>query len=324
MKKYFKLATLIIVLCMCFAIIGCFGSKPKEEPKQQNQANTTQTTTTNATTKEENTNTTSNQNQISFDSLNSEYSERRNEGMRTGCRANLKNIGTACEMYAADHEGRYPTNLDIIIQDHYMKIMPVCPFNQERYEFESTEKPDFYSVKCKHHQMIFDSKIGLTDPNPPKVTIRYISLSDYDRLPNYKKVGIKTACKSNLKNIGTACEFYACDHNGRYPTNLDLLKSENYMKILPKCLIEGTEYKFVSKFIKIDDNHAIDYYIIKCNCPKHELIFESNIGLLDAENLDGYPSVKEYYNSLKNGKIKMTDGQEIILTDDDLKELGFK
>ena len=215
MKKYFKLATLIIVLCMCFAIIGCFGSKPKEEPKQQNQANTTQTTTTNATTKEENTNTTSNQNQISFDSLSSEYSERRNEGMRTGCRA-------------------------------------------------------------------------------------------------------------NLKNIGTACEFYACDHNGRYPTNLDLLKSENYMKILPKCLIEGTEYKFVSKFIKIDDNHAIDYYIIKCNCPKHELIFESNIGLLDAENLDGYPSVKEYYNSLKNGKIKMTDGQEIILTDDDLKELGFK
>ena len=37
MKKYYKFATLLIVLCLCFAVTGCFGNKPKEEPQKNTQ-----------------------------------------------------------------------------------------------------------------------------------------------------------------------------------------------------------------------------------------------------------------------------------------------
>jgi hypothetical protein len=42
-----------------------------------------------------------------------------------------------------------------------------------------------------------------------------------------------TACKSNLKNFGTALEMYSTDH-GRYPRRLAEL-TPDYLKTLPKC-----------------------------------------------------------------------------------------
>lgn len=41
------------------------------------------------------------------------------------------------------------------------------------------------------------------------------------------------ACKSNLKNIGTALEMYSTDH-GTYPRNLTEL-TPDYLKTVPKC-----------------------------------------------------------------------------------------
>ena len=143
MKKYFKLATLIIVLCMCFAITGCFGNKPKEEPKQQNQANTTQT--------------------------NSNYletlSESEKQSIIVSCKSNEKDIGVGCEMYAADHEGRYPKTLDELSQNGYIREMPTCPLDSSNsYKFISRAEPfDYYIIKCPNHKIIFESQMGLLD-----------------------------------------------------------------------------------------------------------------------------------------------------------------
>jgi hypothetical protein len=56
-------------------------------------------------------------------------------------------------------------------------------------------------------------------------------------LPNFIRSGSRgkiTACKSNLKNIGTALEMYSTDYSGRYPNSLDVL-TPNYLKSIPEC-----------------------------------------------------------------------------------------
>ena len=186
MQKFYKLATLLIVLCLCFAVTGCFGSKPKEESKQTHTKATTQS------------------------------------------------------------------------KDNYLETI------------SDTEKQN-----------------------------------------------IITSCKSNEKNIGIACEMYAADHNGRYPKNLDELTQNGYIRIIPTCPLDSSSsYKFVSK------SEPTDYYILKC--PNHKIIFESQVGLLDNESTDLEGSIKDYYEGLLNGKSDVGEGKVITLTDDDLKELGFK
>ena len=131
MKKYFKLATLLIVLCLCFSETNCVQK---------------------------------------VDPLTNDYG-RREESLKIECKINIENIGKECELYATKHNGKYPKNLDSIIAydnmkirpDCYIDTIPVCPFTQEKYEFESTERPDFYSIKCKYHQMTFDSITGLKE-----------------------------------------------------------------------------------------------------------------------------------------------------------------
>ena len=158
----------------------------------------------------------------------------------------------------------------------------------------------------------------------------------------YKEQMIKITCKGNVKNIATACEMYAADHNGKYPKTLNAIVEEGntiqYFKIVqkgmyfdhvttqakevPKCPIDNCEYKFVSKYIKIGDKNRIDYYIIKC--PKHPLVFDSSIGIMDLENADN--SVKNYYNSIKHGIVPKGRylSEDIKLTPEDLKKLGIK
>lgn len=48
------------------------------------------------------------------------------------------------------------------------------------------------------------------------------------------------ACKSNLKNIGTALEMYSTDWGGKYPATLEVL-SPNYLKIIPECPRAGKD-----------------------------------------------------------------------------------
>ena len=149
-----------------------------------------------------------------------------------------------------------------------------------------------------------------------------------------RKQVIKTECKNNLLNIALACEMYAADHERRYPKNLDILTSDKekyqYIKEIPKCPIDQCEYKFVSKFSPQNDKHDnMSYYILKCQ--KHPFLVDSNVEFLDADNLngayiEGYGSLTEYYNSIKNGKIhvNLDKSKEITLTPEELKELGFK
>jgi prepilin-type N-terminal cleavage/methylation domain-containing protein len=74
----------------------------------------------------------------------------RAQGQVTACKSNLKNIGTAMEMYSTDAAGRYPTSLNNLTPN-YLKSIPTCPSaGSATYTggFTSASNPDAYTVVC--------------------------------------------------------------------------------------------------------------------------------------------------------------------------------
>jgi predicted Ser/Thr protein kinase len=69
-------------------------------------------------------------------------------GQLTACKSNLKNIGTAMEMYSSDNQGRYPPSIDRITPN-YLKTLPTCPSaGKVTYRYIYTTKPDCYTAWC--------------------------------------------------------------------------------------------------------------------------------------------------------------------------------
>lgn len=66
-------------------------------------------------------------------------------GQIAACKGNLKNFGTALEMWATDHGGKYPKTLTELSPD-YLKTSGTCPTGG-RYEYEVTGKG--YKVTCQ-------------------------------------------------------------------------------------------------------------------------------------------------------------------------------
>ena len=91
----------------------------------------------------------------------------RKAGELSPCKSNLKNIGTACEMYSTDNQGRYPLTLNGIAPN-YLKVIPVCPVaGRQTYVYRSTSVPDLYTVVCSG---LYHSGPGITSPNYPEYT----------------------------------------------------------------------------------------------------------------------------------------------------------
>lgn len=81
----------------------------------------------------------------------------RAKGRLTGCKSNLKNIGTALEMYSTDWAGCYPRSLNQLTPE-YLKTIPTCPDSEENSYYYSTgpDLPyntpyfqDYYIVSCE-------------------------------------------------------------------------------------------------------------------------------------------------------------------------------
>ncbi len=77
----------------------------------------------------------------------------------TMCYQNLKEVGTAMEMWSTDHAGRYPTTLEALVPDH-LEAVPSCPVaGKPTYQLETGVKArgntegyqDFYSLRCAGH-----------------------------------------------------------------------------------------------------------------------------------------------------------------------------
>jgi hypothetical protein len=71
----------------------------------------------------------------------------------------------------------------------------------------------------------------------PAIWSVILSILAFMIMPNYlhaRQFGSGTACKSNLKNIGSALEMYSTDNHGHYPPDLRYL-TPGYLKEIPYC-----------------------------------------------------------------------------------------
>lgn len=87
--------------------------------------------------------------------------------------------------------------------------------------------------------------------------------------------GRYTACKSNLKNIGTSCEMYASDNQGHYPKSLKALLSaqdrygHSYLKTLPTCSVAKADT--YSATYKSSDVKGHFHFSLYCQGHHHQL-----------------------------------------------------
>ncbi len=76
------------------------------------------------------------------------------------CRANLRSVVTAAQMYAKDHRGLYPKSLDELTKIGYLQSIPTCPVAKEMTftDYQARLKPNRVELSCcgGHHYKLFE------------------------------------------------------------------------------------------------------------------------------------------------------------------------
>ena len=112
------------------------------------------------------------------------------------------------------------------------------------------------------------------------IVIAIIAILAAILVPNFIRAraqGQLTACKSNLKNIGTAAEMYSTDWSGKYPGTYAKL-TPNYLKIGPTCPTAGSDtYSPTWKTGSGAPGNTTapiytDYYYVSCGNNIHEAV----------------------------------------------------
>lgn len=139
-----------------------------------------------------------------------------------GCQSNVKNIGTALEMYSTDWSGRYPTTMSVLTPN-YLKTIPDCPVakkdtystslktgldapgNEEKYQ-------DYYYFECQGH-------------NHPELEPNY---------PRYNAIlGLETGPVKEVEpTTTTEPELVAPTTTQNYPTPLGALALDPARKLV--------------------------------------------------------------------------------------------
>ena len=108
-----------------------------------------------------------------------------------------------------------------------------------------------------------------------------------------------TTCKSNLKNLGTACEMHYIDHNNKYPDNLNEL--QGLLKTIPVCPSDHAEYVYTTGTGQSEDGKSYSWYQIECKNALAAHKDPSNpskiIGTFDKADTLGFNSIYGLYTS---------------------------
>lgn len=105
------------------------------------------------------------------------------------------------------------------------------------------------------------------------IVIAIIAILAAILVPNFIRAraqGQLTACKSNLKNIGTALEMYSTDWSGKYPTATGIL-TPNYLKTIPDCpaAASNTYSATFGPAAPMNSQSYQDYYFVHCSGGNH-------------------------------------------------------
>ena len=184
------------------------------------------------------------------------------------CESYLRELGALCELYAADNDSQYPPNLEKLIGSDgtrsYIKKLPTCPYTDNaNYFYQVTDNGNNFEIICNGSHK--DTAQGYPRFTSSEKLVfnsitAYIVQTQGER--EHAESDLKS-CKSNLKNIGLACEMYATDNAGRYPQNLEVLLdppdgSAPYFRRMPTCPTSPDCY------YDYDYNTRPDTYTLQC------------------------------------------------------------
>lgn len=81
------------------------------------------------------------------------------------CATNLKYLGMALEMWATDHDNKYPDRLSVLVPDYLLR-MPECPAaGADTYSatYRTLDPPRLYAFHCEGHH---HGQAGLAEDRP--------------------------------------------------------------------------------------------------------------------------------------------------------------
>ena len=198
-----------------------------------------------------------------------DYEQQRALAQFTACKSNLKNLGTALEMWSTDNRGRYPARLGQLAPS-YLRTIPTCPAAQrDTYSasYRMRANPDCYAFLCQgaNHRLAgipadfpkYDSQHGLVSPES---TVTSNSPASRVLSPALRVL----SCKSNLKNLGTALEMWSTDNRGNFPAHLGQV-APNYVRAIPTCPAAQRDTYSASYRMRANPN----YYAFFCQGANH-------------------------------------------------------
>jgi prepilin-type N-terminal cleavage/methylation domain-containing protein len=109
------------------------------------------------------------------------------------------------------------------------------------------------------------------------IVIAIIAILAAILVPNFIRAraqGQLTACKSNLKNIGTALEMYSTDWSGKYPNAGTAVLTPNYLKSVPECPATSSN-TYTATFgpgAALNVSSYDDYYYVECTGQNHDAV----------------------------------------------------
>ena len=87
--------------------------------------------------------------------------------------------------------------------------------------------------------------------------------------------GQYSACKTQLVNIGTACDMYSTDWSGHYPNSLQAL-TPNYLKTIPTCFAAGADTYSLTYKKSLGGDPSEEHIEIFCGGHFHKEISAAN------------------------------------------------
>jgi Tfp pilus assembly protein PilE len=120
------------------------------------------------------------------------------------------------------------------------------------------------SVLLSHMGRMVGCTISILEVSMVLVSLLILSAITVPSFLRARQQGELTACKSNLKNIGTALERYQTD-NGKYPSKLEEL-TPRYIELLPRCARDRkSDYSYFT-------SQSLNAYTMYCIGKKHSRI----------------------------------------------------
>ena len=165
--------------------------------------------------------------------------------MQDGSQASAGEIEKVKELLSWNPEGKvYIDYLDLApVYEKAVQVLKEKDTNQTKVALQVLEMLKRRAPSLDGSSSLAVRPDGLHYRSLGISNLSLVAMSSAILVPNFARArgqGQLTACKSNLKNIGTGLEMYSTDWSGRYPEDIDAI-TPDYLVRIPECPSAGTD-----------------------------------------------------------------------------------